>query len=83
MQSFWAASQARGPARHMYELTPAGRQDLAGCADDIDELISHLTGFLSRFNGARPENDEPPAPAPDKPEGAGQLKTRRRFRKPG
>ncbi len=82
VQSFWAASQARGPARHMYELTPAGRQALAGCADDIDGLISHLTGFLSRFAGAHSGSDEPPPPAPEEPEGPGQVKARRRFRKP-
>ena len=82
VQSFWAASQARGPARHMYELTPAGRDDLAGCADDIDGLISHLTGFLSRFNGAQADGDEPPATASEDPEEPGQLKVRRRFRKP-
>lgn len=82
VQSFWAASQARGPARHMYELTPAGRQALAGCADDIDGLISHLTGFLSRFAGAHSGSDEPAPPAPEEPEGPGQVKARRRFRKP-
>lgn len=82
VQSFWAASQARGPARHMYEVTPAGRQALAGCADDIDGLISHLTGFLSRFAGAQPGNDERPASGPEEAERPGQLKARRRFRKP-
>ena len=29
VRSFWEASQARGPARHMYELTDSGRVDLA------------------------------------------------------
>ena len=83
VQSFWAASQARGPARHMYELTLAGRDDLAGCADDIDGLISHLTGFLSRFNGAQADSDVPPAAGPEDPEEEpDQLKVRRRFRKP-
>jgi PadR family transcriptional regulator PadR len=46
--SFWESSQARGPARHMYELTAAGRSDLARCADDVRLLIDHLGDFLSR-----------------------------------
>ena len=78
VRSFWAASQARGPARHMYELTPAGLEDLAGCADDIDGLISHLTGFLSRFAVASPDCDLPPTPL----EEGGTVKARRQFRKP-
>ncbi len=83
VQSFWAASQARGPARHMYELTPAGREHLAGCADDIDELISHLTGLLSRFDSARPASSpRPQAAGHGEQEEPGQLKARRRFRKP-
>ncbi len=81
-QSFWAASQARGPARHMYELTPAGRQHLAGCADDIDGLISHLTGFLSRFASAHADGDRSSATPFEEPEGLGPVKARRRFRKP-
>ena len=83
VQSFWAASQARGPARHMYEITPAGREYLAGCADDIDELISPLTGLLTRFASARPVSGQRPGVAePEEPEEPGQLKARRRFRKP-
>ena len=49
VRSFWEASQARGPARHMYELTEEGRQDLAACADDVRCLIAHLTLILSQI----------------------------------
>ena len=71
VRSFWEASQARGPARHMYELTPAGRDDLDACADDIRCLIGHLNGVLERVlavvgNGA-------PAPA------TSAVRARRRF----
>lgn len=54
VRSFWAASQARGPARHMYELTPAGCDALAKCAQDIRSLIDHLTQLLVRFPAAKP-----------------------------
>lgn len=57
VQSFWQASQARGPARHMYELTPAGRDDLAVCAEDVRGLIDHLTEFVSRCSAVRPTGD--------------------------
>ena len=71
VRSFWEASQARGPARHMYELTPAGHEDLAACADDVRCLIHHLTEILTKIEGvhgpALEERDEAPA------------KTRRRF----
>ena len=65
--SFWAASQARGPARHMYELTPAGRDALAACAHDIRSLIDHLTQLLVRFPAAQPVSVPVVAPpaAPD------------------
>lgn len=79
VQSFWAASQARGPARHMYELTPAGQEALAACADDVRGLIGHLTDFLSQFAMVDPGPDGSAA-AP--PEENGQGRSRRRFRKP-
>jgi PadR family transcriptional regulator, regulatory protein PadR len=49
VQSFWQASQARGPARHMYELTEAGKENLAACADDVRCLIAHLTEVLAQI----------------------------------
>jgi PadR family transcriptional regulator PadR len=49
VRSFWEASQARGPARHMYELTEAGRENLAACADDVRCLIAHLTDVLGQM----------------------------------
>jgi PadR family transcriptional regulator, regulatory protein PadR len=71
VRSFWEASQARGPARHMYELTEAGREDLAACADDLRCLIAHLTRVLAQI-----ESVAPPAPAVD---GDGHARARRRF----
>ena len=59
VQSFWQSSQARGPARHMYELTEAGRADLASCADDVRCLRSHLDEFLVRFSSVDGDPDEP------------------------
>ena len=78
VQSFWAASQTRGPARHMYDLTPAGRDHLAMCADDVRGLIDHLTDFLSQVALVDPGND----PLPVEPtQEEGTVKARRRFRK--
>ena len=77
VRSFWQASQARGPARHMYELTAAGRDDLVACADDVRRLNRHLTEFLSRFADI-PENGNG-AEAP--PVDGEAPKTRRRFRR--
>lgn len=65
--SFWESSQARGPARHMYELTPEGRADLELCAADVRLLIEHLTDFLGRC-AEQPDGRAPaPAPAPAPP----------------
>ena len=70
VRSFWEASQARGPARHMYELTEEGRRDLAACADDVRCLIAHLTEILSQI--------EILAPVPAGPDDA-PARGRRRF----
>jgi DNA-binding PadR family transcriptional regulator len=76
VRSFWEASQARGPARHMYELTSAGRDDLAACADDLRCLIGHLTDVLARVAAVRTAgHGSVPAVAP------GPVRPRRRFRK--
>ncbi len=75
VRSFWQASQARGPARHMYELTEAGHDDLAACAQDVRGLIGHLNEFLSRVTTVQPAGevaDATPAEAPPGPH-------RRRF----
>jgi PadR family transcriptional regulator PadR len=74
VQSFWQASQARGPARHMYDLTPAGREDLKVCAEDVRRLVSHLDGFLSQMSTICPAGGDGSAPVP--------AKGRRRFWKP-
>jgi DNA-binding PadR family transcriptional regulator len=70
VRSFWEASQARGPARHVYELTAAGLEALVACADDVRCLIHHLTGILTKIEGV-----DRPAP----PEDGGPVKVRRRF----
>jgi PadR family transcriptional regulator PadR len=70
VRSFWAASQARGPARHMYELTPAGHDELATCAGEVRRLVSHLGDFLAQVTAVSVAGDG------DGPEPA---KGRRRF----
>ena len=70
VRSFWEASQARGPARHMYDLTEAGREDLAACADDVRCLIHHLTGILSKIEEVE---------RPSLEERGTAVKVRRRF----
>ena len=47
--SYWEASQTRGPARRVYELTAAGRRALNGCAEGAVGLTSTLEDFLARF----------------------------------
>jgi PadR family transcriptional regulator PadR len=47
--SYWEASQTRGPARRVYELTAAGRRALNGCADGAAELTQTLQDFLARY----------------------------------
>jgi PadR family transcriptional regulator, regulatory protein PadR len=65
VRSFWEASQARGPARHMYELTDDGRENLAACAADVRCLIAHLTDVLGQIEsyGEPPAGDEAPVRA--------------------
>ena len=73
--SFWQSSQARGPARHMYELTGAGRADLEACADDVRGLISHLGEYLSRFSTVGTDNGA----AATEPDESEPVKARRRL----
>lgn len=47
--SYWEASQTRGPARRVYELTAAGRRALNGCAEAAGELTGTLEDFLARY----------------------------------
>ena len=47
--SYWEASQTRGPARRVYELTAAGRRALNGCAEGAVELTTTLEDFLARY----------------------------------
>lgn len=73
VQSFWQASQARGPARHMYELTGAGRDDLAHVSNEVRALVAHLEGFLAQLDG--PDGHHHPVPAA----GNGETTARSRF----
>jgi PadR family transcriptional regulator, regulatory protein PadR len=78
VQSFWQASQARGPARHMYELTGAGRDDLAHVSNEVRGLVAHLERFLAQLDG--PDGAQPVAAVDD-----GETSGRSRFwkRRPG
>ncbi len=76
VRSFWQASQARGPARHMYELTEAGRAELGFCAADVRELMTHLAEFLVRVSSVGGEAPQQPPPGP------ATVKVRRRLWKP-
>jgi DNA-binding PadR family transcriptional regulator len=64
VRSFWQSSQARGPARHMYELTDAGRADLTECAVDVRGLMTHLAEFLTRCASVDGDHEPPPRPEP-------------------
>jgi PadR family transcriptional regulator PadR len=75
--SFWETTQARGPARHMYELTPAGWDDLDDCATDVRLLASLVADFLRRHADASPP---PPAPRPGRRRGGATLARLRRGR---
>ena len=76
VRSFWEASQARGPARHMYELTPAGREALSACTHDLRSLIDHLTQLLMRFPAGQPVGVPVVAP----PAARDPARTRRLWR---
>lgn len=74
VQSFWQSSQARGPARHMYELTDAGRAELAACGDDVRDLIAHLSDYLTRCELVGAPAAPPPTPAHSAPAGQGLFR---------
>jgi PadR family transcriptional regulator PadR len=48
VRSFWEASQMRGPARRVYELTRSGAQALAGCAESAASLARILESYSAR-----------------------------------
>ena len=79
VQSFWQASQARGPARHMYELTGAGRDDLAHVSGEVRALVAHLERFLVELDG--PDGHHPvPAVGGDEATGRSRFWKRRMDR---
>jgi PadR family transcriptional regulator PadR len=47
--SYWEASQTRGPARRVYELTAPGRAALEACADGAVGLADTLEDYLGRY----------------------------------
>lgn len=46
--SHWEASQTRGPARRVYELTTAGRRSLRACVAGAEGLTRTLAEFADR-----------------------------------
>jgi len=42
-------TEGRGPARRVYQLTPAGREYLEWWASDIRQTRSHLDQFLAEY----------------------------------
>lgn len=46
--SHWEASQTRGPARRVYELTTAGRRSLRACVAGAEGLTLTLNEFADR-----------------------------------
>ena len=46
--SYWEASQTRGPARRVYELTFDGRRALRACATSAEDLTRTLSDYVER-----------------------------------
>jgi PadR family transcriptional regulator PadR len=46
--SYWEASQTRGPARRVYELTYDGRRALRACAASAEDLTRTLADYVDR-----------------------------------
>lgn len=46
--SHWEASQTRGPARRVYDLTTAGRRSLRACVTGAEGLTHTLAEFSDR-----------------------------------
>ena len=49
VQSSWESSQLRGPARRIYELTPAGRDALTSCGQAAADLARMLVSYRRRL----------------------------------
>jgi PadR family transcriptional regulator PadR len=49
VRSYWEASQVRGPARRVYELTRPGYDALEACANSADDLIACLREYQTRY----------------------------------
>ena len=59
--SYWEASQTRGPARRVYELTREGRRSLKACAAGADDLTHILEEYVDRCGHvARPSRPRRP-----------------------
>lgn len=48
VSSAWDTEES-GPARRMYELTPEGREALAGWVDFMEQQAGHLQRFVARY----------------------------------
>ncbi len=48
--SVWEASQTRGPARRVYDITPDGREALRSWGTGVGQLVEALDEVLSRHN---------------------------------
>jgi DNA-binding PadR family transcriptional regulator len=55
LRSSWADNAGSGPARHVYELTDSGRDQLDGWASSIACEIHALSGLLTVYADATAE----------------------------
>jgi len=52
--SVWEASQTRGPARRVYDITPDGREALQRWGTGVGQLVEALDQVLVRHHGLSP-----------------------------
>lgn len=48
VSSHWEATEGRGPARRVYEVTPSGIEALLGCAENAEYLARVLQRYVRR-----------------------------------
>lgn len=51
VESVWDLPDGAGPARKVYDLTPAGRARLHESADDVEECSRLFEAFTKRYEG--------------------------------
>jgi len=59
VRSYWEASQVRGPARRIYELTRPGYVALEACAHSADDLIACLQEYQTRYEALAARSNKP------------------------